>query len=67
MEQMMARFPNFYSLLKVKIRAKIGKKAQYASNKSKELFKRKKYFEVRCTLTGSVITRGSEKHAHVLN
>ena len=32
------------------MRAKKGQKAQCVSNRCKELFKRKKYFGVRCTL-----------------
>ena len=44
-QQMMARFRNFYSLLKKsRLGLKRGKKAQYISNRCKDLFKRKKYF-----------------------
>ena len=50
MWQMMAGFRNFYSLQKVKIWVKKGKKAQCVSNRCKDLFTRKKYFGVRCTL-----------------
>ena len=48
-QQMMARFRNFYSLWKVKIWVKKGHKAQCVSNRCKDLFERKKYFGVRCT------------------
>ena len=44
---MMARFRNFYSLKKVKT---WFKKAQWVSNRCKDLFKQKEYFGVMGTL-----------------
>ena len=43
----------FTACKKSRLGLKRGKKAQCVSNRCKELFKRKKYFGVRCTLTGS--------------
>ena len=51
MQQMMARFRNFYCLLKSRFGLKRGKRAQCISNKCKDFFERKKYFGVRCTLS----------------
>ena len=49
MGQMMARFRNFYSLKK---KSKFGcKKAQWVSNRCKDLFKQKIIWWVRCTLS----------------
>ena len=45
-------FVTFTAYEIVKIRAKRGTKAQCVSNRCKELFTEKKYFGVRCTLTG---------------
>ena len=48
MWQMMARFRNFYNAKKSQ---DLFKKAQCVSNRCKDLFKQKKYFGVRCTLS----------------
>ena len=49
-QQMMARFRNIYGCKKSRFELKRGKKAQCVSNCCKDLFERKKYFGVRCTL-----------------
>ena len=43
-------WPHFVTFTKSRFGLKSGKKAQCLSNKCKDLFERKKYFGVRCTL-----------------
>ena len=59
MQQMMARFRNFTAYKKSRFELKRGKKAQCVSTRCKDLFERKKYFGVRCTLTGLTVQTAS--------
>ena len=47
---MMARFLTFTACKKSRLGLKRGKELQCVSNRCKDLFERKKYFGVRCTL-----------------
>ena len=55
-EQMMARFHNFYAPKKVKVKFK---KAKCVLNRCKDLFEQKKYFGFRCTFSFSFFLNNS--------
>ena len=59
-QQMMARFRNFSSLRKSQ---DLVKKAQCVSNRCKDLFQQKQYFEFRCTLNSKTASQKSIENA----